>query len=205
MTHIMYNVKRRRKPEGVGPMKVTRAQVAANRERIVEAASTLFKKHGFDGIGVADIMKAAGLTHGGFYGHFTSKEDLAAEACAQPRRDPWAAWLDAPPEQRLEGIVRSYLTPRHRDDRTHGCLFAALGSDVGRQPRAVRRAFTDRLRSKIDVLRRLVPGRSAAARRERALATIAGLVGALTLSRAVEDPALSNEILEAAAATFGRS
>src|SRR5882762_7566927 len=153
-------------------MKVTREQAAANREKIVEAASTLFRKHGFDGIGVADIMKAAGLTHGGFYGHFGSKEDLAAEACARTRPDPWASWTDAPPDERLEGIVRSYLTPRHRDDRAHGCLFAALGSDVVRQPRAVRRAFTERLRSKIDVLRRLLPGRSPAAQREKALATM---------------------------------
>src|SRR5437868_500885 len=157
-------------------MKVTRAQAAANREKILEAASTLFRKHGFDGIGVADIMKAAGLTHGGFYGHFTSKEELAAEACAHVRRDPWVSWKDAPPEERLEGIVRSYLTPRHRDDRTHGCLFAALGSDIGRQPRAVRRAFTERFRSRIEILRTLVPGRSAAARRHKALATMAGLV-----------------------------
>jgi TetR/AcrR family transcriptional repressor of nem operon len=186
-------------------MKVTREQVAANRERIVDAAGTLFRRHGFDGIGVADIMKAAGLTHGGFYGHFASKEDLAAEACAHVTRDPWASWMDAPPEQRLEGIVRSYLTPRHRDDRTHGCLFAALGSDVVRQPRSVRRAFTERFRSRIDVLRGLVTGRSAAARRDKALATMAGLVGALVLSRAVDDPKLSDEILEAAAATFGRS
>src|SRR5882762_4113860 len=137
-------------------MKVTREQAAANRDKIVDVASTLFRKHGFDGIGVADIMKAAGLTHGGFYGHFDSKDDLAAEACAHTRRDPWASWADAPPERRLEGIVGSYLTPRHRDDRAHGCLFAALGSDIVRQPRAVRRAFTERFRSKIDILRNLV-------------------------------------------------
>jgi TetR/AcrR family transcriptional repressor of nem operon len=185
-------------------MKVTREQAAANRDRIVEAAGALFRRHGFDGIGVADIMKAAGLTHGGFYGHFASKEDLAAEACAHARRDPWASWAEAPPHERLEGIVRGYLTPQHRDDRTHGCLIAALGSDVVRQPRSVRRAFTERFRSKIDLLRSLVPGRSAAARREKALATMAGLVGALTLSRAVDDPVLSEEILAAASNVFGK-
>jgi TetR/AcrR family transcriptional regulator, transcriptional repressor for nem operon len=97
------------------------------------------------------------------------------------------------------------LTPRHRDDRAHGCLFAALGSDIVRQPRSVRRAFTERFRSKIDILRSLVPGRSAAARREKALATMAGLVGALMLSRAVDDPALSEEILEAASTVFGKA
>src|SRR5215510_4276226 len=77
-------------------MKVTREQAAANREKIVEVASILFRKHGFDGIGVADIMKAAGLTHGGFYGQFASKEELAAEACARCHADPWTAWLEAP-------------------------------------------------------------------------------------------------------------
>jgi TetR/AcrR family transcriptional repressor of nem operon len=186
-------------------MKVTRQQAAANRERVVEAASALFRQHGFDGVGVADIMKAAGLTHGGFYGQFASKEDLAAEACAHSGRDSWASWMEAPPEKRLKGIVQNYLRPDHRDNRTHGCLFAALGSDVGRQPRSVRRAFTDRVRAKIDLLRSVVSGRSAAARRDKAMATLAGLVGALILSRAVDDPALSDEILEAAAATFGRS
>jgi len=164
----------------------------------------LFRKHGFDGIGVADIMKAAGLTHGGFYNQFGSKEALAAEACAHVSSDPWAAWMEAPPERRLEGIVRNYLTPRHRDNRAQGCLFASLGSDVGRQPRSVRRAFTERVRAKIDLLRLAIPGRSAAARREQALGTLAGLVGALMLSRAVDDPALSDEILEAAANTLAR-
>jgi TetR/AcrR family transcriptional repressor of nem operon len=186
-------------------MRVTREQAATNRQRIVEAASLLFRKHGFAGVGVDDITKAAGLTHGGFYGHFTSKDDLAAEACAHQGADPWAAWMDAPPARRLEGIVRSYLTPRHRDDRANGCLFAALGSDVVRQPKAVRHAFTERFRAKVETLRALVPGRSPAARRERALATMAGLVGALTLARAVDDPQLADDILDAAAHTFGRS
>jgi TetR/AcrR family transcriptional regulator, transcriptional repressor for nem operon len=186
-------------------MKVTRQQAAANRERVVETASMLFRQHGFDGIGVADIMKAAGLTHGGFYGQFRSKEELAAEACAHAGPDPWAPWMEAPPGQRLEGIVRSYLTSRHRDNYTSGCLFAALGSDAARQPRSVRRAFTGRIRAKIDLLRRVVPGRSAAARRDHAMATLSGLVGALILSRAVDDPVLSEEILEAAVTTFGRS
>ena len=186
-------------------MRVTREQAAANRDRIIEAAGALFRKHGFDGVGVDDITRAAGLTHGGFYGHFKSKDDLAAEACARESADPWAVWKDKPPAERLEGIVRSYLTPRHRDDRSTGCLFAALGTDIGRQPKAVRHAFTNRFRSKVEMLGSLLPGRSAAAKRRKALAAVAGLVGALTLSRAVDDPALSQEILEAAAAVFGRS
>ena len=84
-------------------MRVTREQAAANRDRIIEAAGALFRKHGFDGVGVDDITRAAGLTHGGFYGHFKSKDDLAAEACARGSVDPWAVWKDKPPAERLEG------------------------------------------------------------------------------------------------------
>jgi TetR/AcrR family transcriptional repressor of nem operon len=103
----------------------------------------------------------------------------------------------------LKDVVRGYLTPRHRDHPGTGCLFAALGSDVVRQPTAVRRAFTEGLKNRVEALRELIPGRSAAARRRQALATMCGMVGALTLSRAVDDPKLSAEILAAAAAAFG--
>ena len=188
-------------------MRVTREQAAAHRERILDVAGTLFREHGFDGIGVADIMKRAGLTHGGFYGHFASKDDLAAEITARVLgREGWMQRLTRTANPSFADVVRNYLSPRHRDDPGRGCLFAALGSDVVRQPRSVRRAFTEGLRVRVETLRRLLPGGgSAAARRQKALATIAGLVGALTLARAVDDPKLSDEILEAAAATFGRS
>jgi TetR/AcrR family transcriptional regulator, transcriptional repressor for nem operon len=186
-------------------MRVTRDQAAANRERVLQVAGTLFRQHGFDGIGVADIMKRAGLTHGGFYGHFPSKDDLAAEACARVLgNDGWVERLTGTPKPSIGALIRAYLSARHRDDPGHGCLIAAVGSDVVRQPRAVRRAFTEGFRARVDLLLKLVPGRTAAARRERALATMAGLVGALVLSRAVDDPTLSDEILEATATEFGR-
>jgi TetR/AcrR family transcriptional repressor of nem operon len=187
-------------------VRVTREQAAANRQRIVDVASTLFRRHGFEGIGVDDIMKGAGLTHGGFYGHFASKDDLAAEACTRALgSDNWAERIAGTPDPSLEAVVRGYLTPRHRDDPAHGCPFAALGSDVVRQPRGVRRAFTEAVRFRVDALLKLLPGRSADARRKKALATMAGLVGALILSRAVVDPKLSDEILDAAATTLGRT
>ena len=173
-----------------GVVRVTREQAAANREKILEIAGALFRERGFDGIGVADIMKRAGLTHGGFYGHFASKDDLAAEITARVLGR--SGWMER-------------LSPRHRDDPGRGCLFAALGSDVVRQPRSVRRAFTEGLRLRVDALARLAPGRSAAVRRQKALATMAELVGALILSRAVDDPKFSDEILEAAATSLGRS
>lgn len=187
-------------------MRVTREQAAAHRQKILEAAGTLFRERGFDGIGVADIMKRVGLTHGGFYGHFESKEHLAAETCARVvEREGWTQRMAGTPRPSFGAVVRGYLSRRHRDDPGRGCLFAALGSDVVRQPRSVRRAVTNGLRSRLEELQKLLPGRSAAARREKALATMAGLVGALMLSRAVDDPQLSDEILDAAAATFARS
>jgi TetR/AcrR family transcriptional regulator, transcriptional repressor for nem operon len=186
-------------------VRVTRERAAANREKILEVAGTLFRQHGYDGIGVADIMKQAGLTHGGFYGHFGSKDDLAAEITARILgRGGWAERLTRSANPTFRDVVRAYLSPRHRDDAGRGCLFAALASDVVRQPRSVRRAFTQGFRGRVETLRNLLPGRSAAARRQKALATMAGLVGAMVLSRAVDDPALSDEILEAAAATFER-
>jgi len=187
-------------------MKVTREAAAARREQILDVASELFRTHGFDGIAIADIMKSAGVTHGGFYGHFDSKEQLAAEACMRANhRNRWDRWLDGPVEKRLERVVRGYLTERHRDDPAHGCLMAAVASDVVRQPPPVRHAFTAGLKSKLDLLLCLMPGRSAAARQEKALATIAGLVGALILSRAVDDPQLSTAILSAASNEFAKS
>jgi len=187
-------------------VRVTREQAAANREKILELAGTLFRERGFDGIGVADIMKRAGLTHGGFYGHFASKDDLAAEITARVLgKEGWPERLTGRASPSFGDVVRAYLTPRHRDDPGTGCLFAALGSDVVRQPRRVRHAFTEGLRARVETLRTLLPGRSAAARREKALAAMAALVGGLTLSRAVDDPKLSHEILEAVAATVARS
>ena len=203
MTRVMYNVKwilKRR-----APVRVTREQAAAHRERILDVAGTLFRERGFDGIGVADIMRQAGLTHGGFYGHFKSKEDLAAEITARVlNRKGWPERLTGIPNPSFGEVVRKYLSPKHRQDAGHGCLLAALGSDVVRQPRSVRRAFTDGLRLRVKALQELLPGRSVA-RRQKALATMAGLVGALMLARAVDDPELSDEILDAAASTFAPS
>ena len=202
MTVIMYNVKRIR--ETGAAMRVTREQAAAHREKILEVAGTLFRERGFDDIGVADIMKEAGLTHGGFYGHFASKEDLAAEITARALgREGWLERLTGTANPSFADAVRKYLAPSHREDPGHGCLFAALGSEVARQPRAVRRAFTDGLRLRMKLLQGLLPGRMAA-RRQKAVATMAGLIGALILSRAVDDPQLSDEILQAAASTFAR-
>lgn len=187
-------------------MRVTRAKAAENRSRILDIAGRRFREKGFDGIGVADLMSEAGLTHGGFYGHFASKEDLAAEAsmatlAASAGR--WERLAANAPDDPFRAIVESYVSARHRDNPAGGCSLAALGADVARHPGPVRRAFANGLRPLADILTKVAPGRSKAARRERALATMAGLVGAIVLARAVDDPALSDEILTAAAATYG--
>lgn len=179
-------------------MKVTRQQAAANRERILEAAAKLFRERGLDGIGVADLMKNAGLTHGGFYGHFASKEELMAQACARALGNSAEKWRGRP----LSAIVESYLSTRHRDNPGAGCAIATLGGDVSRQGAPVRRAFTDGVRSLVEVLAGLVRGKTRAAKRRQALAVYASMVGALVLARAVDDPQMSEEILEAVAASI---
>lgn len=189
-------------------MKVSKEQMAENRERILDAAAQLFREKGFDGIGVADLMKSAGLTHGGFYGHFASKDELMAQASTRALQRLQAAWAAiareaaAHGQEPLAAIEAAYLSPRHRDAPGQGCLLAALGSDTARQGPAVRRAVTEGVRAQVDGLAGLVPGRTKAAKRQRALADYASLVGAMVLARAVDDPALSDEILRAAAAAL---
>ena len=181
-------------------MKVSREEAAANHERIIEVASALFRAKGFDGIGVADIMKKAELTHGGFYGHFSSKDDLATQASRRSMARSAAKWrrvVAGAPDRPYAALLAHYLTQRHRDEPGRGCAFAALGTDVARSGKTVRKAFAEGLESLIGILANAAPGRSKAARRRKAVAAMAGLVGALTLARAVGDAALSNEILAA--------
>jgi TetR/AcrR family transcriptional repressor of nem operon len=188
-------------------MRVSKEQAAENRRRVVEVASALFRERGFNGIGVADLMKEAGLTHGGFYGQFASKEDLAAEACAHAMgiaAERWGRTAETKGDDAMAALLDGYLSPRHRDHSAAGCPIAALGVDAARQGGVARSAFTRGLRPFLDVLDRLIPGRSAEARRKAALVTLSGMVGAMILARAVDDPALSEEILEAARTSLGK-
>lgn len=185
-------------------MKVSREQAAENRERILQVAAKLFRERGFDGIGVADLMKSVGLTHGGFYGQFASKEDLAAQACARALAESAKRWdrLIEKAEDPLTAVITSYLSARHQGDPGSGCAFAALGAEAPRREPAVGRAFAEGLGALIERLTRMMPNRAKAARREKALATMATLVGALVLARAVDDPELSTEIMQAATASL---
>ena len=185
-------------------MKVSRQQAEKNRERVLDVAGRLFRENGFDGIGVDGLMKGAGLTHGGFYANFKSKEELAAESCERTLAklvEGWKKVADEANGDPLRAIVAGYLAISHRDDPGNGCVLAALGADVARKGPAVRHAVTEGLRPFIELLTRSVPGRSRTARRKKALTIYASLVGAMVLARAVDDPALSKQILQAVAAS----
>jgi TetR/AcrR family transcriptional repressor of nem operon len=184
-------------------MKVSRERAAANRERIVEVASKLFREKGFDGIGVADLMKGAGLTHGGFYGHFKSKDDLAAEACGRAlarATDKWTALVEDSGDKSFVALVRNYLSEGRLASSGAGCVFAALGPEAARQRHPVRRAFADGLNALLGVLARTVGGRAKAEKRKRSIAAMSEMVGAMVLARSVGDLEFASEILEAAAA-----
>jgi TetR/AcrR family transcriptional repressor of nem operon len=184
-------------------MKVSREQAAENRQRIVEVAARLFRERGFDGVGVADLMKTAGLTHGGFYGHFRSKEALMAEACEQAISTTgrhWKATLAASESPALEALAEGYLSTNHRDNPGNGCVIAALANDAARQAPPVRQVYTRSVKRFIDTLSQALPGRAEADRRQQAVAACASMVGALILARAIDDDALSQEFLDAVAA-----
>lgn len=187
-------------------MKVSREQMAENRERILGVAARRFREHGFDGISVADVMSEAGLTHGGFYGHFANKEELMAEAVHRAVADTRALWSQAREKKSadpLTEVVHGYLSPRHRDRPGHGCAMAALAVDATRHGPQVREALTAGLRQQIEDMTALMP--ETAEQRQRALASYAAMVGALVLSRAVDDPALSAEILKSTEAALSPS
>ena len=182
-------------------MKVSREKAAQTRDRIVEQASALFRAKGFGKVGVADIMKAADLTHGGFYGHFDSKDDLAVEASRRALAGSAARWQLIVAEARdkpYPAVIEHYLSSRHRDEPAAGCALSALGTDAARASSGLRGVFAEGLRALVDILTDALPGFSKPAKRRKAVAAMATMVGAVTLARAVDDPGLSEEILDAA-------
>jgi len=183
-------------------MRVSREKAAENREKIVAAASSLFREKGFDGAAVADLTRAAGLTHGGFYGHFESKDALVAEALSRVLAGSiqrWTRYGEEDPEGALARIVGRYLSAESRDNPSGACAVPSLGAEVARQGPEARRAFTGGVAGLIDALSRIMRRRGEEKRREAAMATLAALVGAVVLARAVDDRGLSNDILSATA------
>jgi TetR/AcrR family transcriptional regulator, transcriptional repressor for nem operon len=173
----------------------------ASHERIVTAAARAIRRSGYDGTGVADIMKEAGLTHGAFYAHFASREAMLAEAADQAgaEANAFAARVIAavPPAQSLQALMQAYLSEEHVENIETGCPVSALCSEMPRQAPEVRRAATRRIKEMIDLVARQSPDWGQPAAHERALVTVAAMVGTLTLARAVDDPVLSNSLRSA--------
>lgn len=172
-------------------MKVSKEQVRENRMRIVETASELFRERGYDGVGVAELMSAAGLTHGGFYKHFSSKADLMSEAmsCGFMQSAESTVGINR------EKFVEYYLSRQHRDDMRKGCVMSALGADTARQAESIKTAFAVGIEHQLAVLgnENNVEGGT----RAEMIDTLAHVVGAIVLSRACpDDSSLADEILE---------
>jgi TetR/AcrR family transcriptional repressor of nem operon len=184
-------------------MRVSKEKAAQNHERILNSAARLFREHGIDATGVDAITEDAGLTHGGLYSQFGSKEVIAAEAIrfalARGKR-VWQRALERNPGMRaLPAIVDGYLSRAHRDAPGTGCVLAALGPDIARQPRSVRQAFTREIKDDLEFLSRLMPNDGKEGRYEDAIAMFASMAGALILARAVNDEELSELILKSTA------
>jgi TetR/AcrR family transcriptional repressor of nem operon len=176
-------------------MRISKAQAQANRDKVVGAASALFRAQGFETVTVNEVMAAAGFTHGGFYNHFASKEALAAEALA-------SAWDDMAAERERAGDLKTllplYLSRASRRAPGRSCPAAALGGDVGRAPGPVRAVFADGLEGMIRQIEAGLPEVDDGSNRARAVNLVAKMVGALMLSRAVpDDSPLAGELLEA--------
>ncbi len=171
---------------------------AETRQRILDAASALFRAHGIDGVGVDAVMHEAGLTHGGFYLHFASKEALVAEVAAASLARAAARWdqISREPDRAaaLARIVGSYLDPEHVAAVSQGCMLTTLGPEVARRPGS-RGGITQAMSTMLDALARLLPGR------QDAVAALSTMVGAVVLARIADDPELAKEFLGVAGAT----
>ena len=173
-------------------MKISKEQVAENRKLILDAAARMFRERGFEGVTVAEVMKAAGLTHGAFYGHFTSKDDLLAQAFAHtlaPYSDPDAPAID------FTGFRDAYLSSQHRDNPGAACLFSTLAQEATRASDAARTTMTESACRQMENFSRSLAGETDVERRQAAAANWAAMIGAVTLSRVMNDPALSDQIL----------
>lgn len=174
----------------------------AAHERIVAVAARAIRRSGYAGTGVADIMKEAGLTHGAFYAHFPSREAMLGEAATQACAESAAAIAGivarVRADQALDSMLRAYLSLEHLANTEAGCPLAALGSETGRQGPDVRRATTQHVKAMVDLVARQLPDWGQPGAHQRALLTISAMVGTLVLARAVDDPALSESLREAA-------
>lgn len=184
-------------------------QIASSRKeithtRIVETAARAIRRSGYDGTGVADIMKEAGLTHGGFYAHFASRDAMLAEAADRAGEETIAIakkiFAEVPEDQALQALMQVYLSNEHMANIETGCSLAALGSEMPRQAPEVRKASTCRIKEMIGLIKNKLAGQSNAY--EKALVMVSTMVGTLLLSRAVDDAELSEDFRQAALKHF---
>jgi TetR/AcrR family transcriptional regulator, transcriptional repressor for nem operon len=182
-------------------MRYSREHKLETHARIVRKASVRLREKGAHGVGVADLMKEAGLTHGGFYAHFDSREALVIEAFAHAMErstDRWRKLAEqTAPDKRLATIVESYLTPIHRDDPGHGCAIPTLGAEIARESPRTRKAFAAKLEQMIEMLAEQIPDVPRKAARKQAMAAIATMMGTLVLARVAGNGEFSDEILGA--------
>jgi TetR/AcrR family transcriptional regulator, transcriptional repressor for nem operon len=184
-------------------MRVSRIEAAENRQTVINVASRLFRERGFDGIGLKDLMEGAGLTQGAFYKQFASKEDLAAQASRRALESAsrrWSAAAAENPKDPLGAVIAFYLSEGHRKEKMDGCPIVALGSDAARQGSNVKASFEAGIKTHLEVLGRLIAdidGKGPKGKR-KAMAILSTMVGALTLSRVVNDPNLARAFLDAA-------
>jgi len=183
------------------PMRYSKEHKLETHARIVKKASVRLRERGAHGVGVADLMKDAGLTHGGFYAHFDSREALVIEAFADAMDRSTERWRKlgeaTPPDKRLATIIGSYLTPSHRDDPGHGCAVPTLGAEIARESPKTRKAFAAKLEQMIDMLAAQIPDLPRKAARKQAMAVLATMMGTLVLARVAGSGEFSDEILAA--------
>src|SRR6201991_1669558 len=183
------------------PMRYSKEHKQETHERIVKRAAVRLREKGAHGIGVADLMKEAGLTHGGFDAHFDSREALVIEAIAHIMDKSTKRWRELaeqmPPERRLASIVDSYLSAAHRDDPGHGCAVPTLGAEIARESPRTRKAFAAKLEQMIDMLAEQIPDVPRKAARKQAMAALATMMGTLVLARVAGSGEFSDEILAA--------
>ena len=183
-------------------MRVSRTKAAENREAVINTASRLFRERGFDGIGLKDLMEGAGLTQGAFYKQFASKEDLATQASRRALESAYGRWTaaaEANPQDPLGAVVAFYLSMEHCAERMDGCPVAALGSDAARQSSDVKASFEAGIREYLELLGHWVGDTDGEKPDGRAMAILSTMVGAVVLSRVVNDERLSKQFLQAAA------
>ena len=191
-------------------MRYSREHKLETHARIVKRASVKLREKGAHGIGVADLMKDAGLTHGGFYAHFDSREALVIEAFGHAMDRSTERWRklaeQMPPDQRMAAIVDAYLTPAHRDDPGHGCAIPTLGAEIARESPKTRKAFAAKLEEMIDALAAQIPDLPRKTARKQATALIATMMGTLVMARVAGNGEFSEEILSSGReAVLGRA